>query len=120
MLNLENLLSIAKEDGWTVNKDDQWITLGKFSPAGQDFSIIVELEDINNDYDFVEYIKDIYDNFDVSYETYLWLDDTGHGQNGAPYDMKDVYEDMKICEENIILLASELESYLDNWTEEEN
>lgn len=30
----------------------------------------------------------------MSYETYIWLDDTGHGRNGAPYDMIDVYNDM--------------------------
>lgn len=39
-----------------------------------------------------------YENFDVSYEAYLWLDDTGHGTNGAPYDMKNIYEEMEICE----------------------
>ena len=30
-------------------------------------------------------------------EAYIWLDDSGHGKNGAPHDMKDVYEDMEAC-----------------------
>ena len=42
-----------------------------------------------------------YENFDVSEEAYYWLDDSGHGKNGAPYDMKDVYEDMEECKEFI-------------------
>lgn len=29
----------------------------------------------------------------------MWLDNEGHGTNGTPYDMKDVYEDMEACEE---------------------
>ena len=40
-------------------------------------------------------IKEYYDNFDVDSEAYLWLDDTGHGKNGAPYRMKDVVKDME-------------------------
>ena len=25
----------------------------------------------------------------------MWLDIDGHGKNGAPYDMRDVYDDME-------------------------
>ena len=39
--------------------------------------------------------------YDVSYETYLWLDNTGHGKNGAPYELEDVLEDIKACEQYI-------------------
>ena len=46
-------------------------------------------------------IYQYWDDFDVCYETYLWLGDTGHGKNGAPYDMKDLYEDMQACEDMI-------------------
>lgn len=47
-----------------------------------------DIETLKND--LADYIND----FDVSYETYLWLDECGHGKNGAPYDMKDVYENV--------------------------
>ena len=46
-------------------------------------------------------IKEYYDNFDVDEEAYLWLDETGHGKNGAPYRMKDVVEDMEEAEKMI-------------------
>lgn len=70
----------------------------KYSPAGQDFGFEVEGEDLD---ELASNIYNYYDDFDVSYETYLWLDDNGHGCNGAPYDMKDLYEDMQTCEEYI-------------------
>ena len=71
---------------------------GKYSPAGQDFGIDVEGDDLE---ELVDNIYKYYDDFDVSHETSLWLDETGHGRNGAPYDMKDLYEDMEVCEQYI-------------------
>ena len=40
--------------------------------------------DKDNPASVVEALKMLYDNFDVDYETYLWLDNDGHGKNGAP------------------------------------
>lgn len=71
----------------------------KCSPAGQDFSFNIWTDDDGSSlaHDIFEY----YENFDVSSEASLWLDCTGHGMNGAPYDMKDVYEDMEACAEMV-------------------
>ena len=93
------IVEIAEENGWKVdvesNDGDNFsYEFSKYSPEGQDFSFEAEMED-NNVYALLNNIKDYYDNYDCSYEAYLWLDNTGHGTNGAPYDMKDVYEDMK-------------------------
>ncbi len=56
----------------------------------------------NDDLDsLVGNIKEYYDNFDVDEEAYLWLDETGHGKNGAPYRMKDVVKDMEEAEKMI-------------------
>ena len=59
--------------------------------------------------EFSEQLQERYNNFDCSEETYLWLDNTGHGTNGAPYDMKDLYEDMEACEEMLRELACKLQ-----------
>lgn len=61
----------------------------------------MEIKTLNNADKCVDEIKNVLDNFDVSYETYLWLDESGHGKNGAPYDMRDLYEDMEAVEEMI-------------------
>lgn len=103
----KKLFEKIEELGWKVNvESDTSVSLGKYSPAGQDFYIFVDLEDDIDD--FIENIYTYYDGFDVSYETYLWLDDTGHGRNGAPYDMRDVYNDMETCKNNIYKLYQEL------------
>ena len=83
----------------TYNKESMTYMFSKTSPAGQDFSFEVDIGcDIE---DFLDIVDNYYQNFDVSYETYLWLDNTGHGKNGAPYEMEDVLEDMKACEQYI-------------------
>ena len=46
-------------------------------------------------------MEEYYEGFDVDSETYLWLDDNGHGTNGAPYRMRDVLEDMEAAERGI-------------------
>lgn len=96
---IEKLLSYADSYDWTIERDSNGVYLEKFSPAGRDFSFYVQNKDTAED--FLESIKRFYENFDVSYEAYLWLDENGHGKNGAPYDMKDLYNDIECCKENI-------------------
>lgn len=104
---IEEILEKIKDLGWTVDIDSEdTVTLGKYSPAGQDFSITVDTE--NDKESFIENIYEAYSNFDASSETYIWLDNDGHGTNGAPYDMKDIYEDMEACAENVCKLYEKL------------
>lgn len=115
----DRIVEIAEENGWKVdvesNDGDNFsYAFSKYSPAGQDFSFEAEIED-NNVYALLNNIKDYYDNYDCSYEAYLWLDNTGHGTNGAPYDMKDVYEDMEACEEMTFELWKSLSE--EDWEE---
>ena len=91
---------------WEINNGNKWVTFSKFSPYGQDFNI--ELYYVNYD-QLVDELDRYYENFDVSSEAYLWLDSDGHGKNGAPYEMIDVYNDMKACEEMMYELYQALE-----------
>lgn len=92
--------------GWKVEKEDEnEYRIGKFSPAGQDFSVSIEGEEVE---ELIDSIDKAYENFDVSEQTYLWLDNTGHGRNGAPYEMRDLLEDMEACEKMIKDLHDEL------------
>ncbi|WP_144473064.1 hypothetical protein [Bacillus pumilus] len=102
----EELLEKIKDLGWSVNKEDEGsYNLGKFSPRGQDFNIKVMGVDKEK---FIEDIYGAYLEYDVSFEAYLWLDETGHGKNGAPYEMKDVLSDMESCAQMILDLYNEL------------
>ena len=106
------IYEIAEREGWQVNYSytDEKETMvsfsfEKYSPAGQDFSFEVSVPNEEDEDTFCENVDDAiftyWEDFDVCYETYLWLDDTGHGKNGAPHNMKDLYEDMQACEDMI-------------------
>lgn len=98
---MENWMDKVKqrleEYDFTVEEEtEDIIRIGKFSSAGQDFSFYTEIGETPEE--LQDNILARYEDFDVSQEAYYWLDDSGHGKNGAPYDMKDVYEDMEECQ----------------------
>ena len=102
----ERIKEIAENQGFSVdivdNGDgDYTFVFEKYSPAGQDFYFEADIEENNIQY-LLDNIYDFYKNYDCSEEAYLWLDETGHGTNGAPYDMKEVYEDMEACEKYVL------------------
>ena len=97
-VDLDKLIAKLEEhDFWVDHDGDRW-EFGKYSPAGRDFSFAVYVIDVEN---LANEVLEYYNDFDVSYETYIWLDNTGHGANGAPDDMRDVYDDTKVCEDYI-------------------
>ena len=108
----EKIYEIAEREGWEVDYcyvDEQetevTFSFEKYSPAGQDFYFEVSVPNEEGEDTFYENVAEAIDKywegFDVCYETYIWLDETGHGRNGAPYDMKELYEDMQACADMI-------------------
>jgi len=90
----EVIVKVSEGLDWNVQLDDDGYCFSKYSNAGQDFNVEIaekKLEKIVNE------LNKRCENFDCSEETHAWLDDTGHGTNGAPHDMKDLYEDMESC-----------------------
>ncbi|MDA3053227.1 hypothetical protein OFO01_07315 [Campylobacter sp. JMF_01 NE2] len=85
------------------NKSAEFST---YSPCGQDFNFSIDYKKIS---DLPEEIHKYYHAYDPSYETSLWIDSEGHGKNGAPYEIGDIYEDMKWCEASIKELYEELQ-----------
>lgn len=92
----EVMIDRLENKDFTVKKYDFEIDFGKYTSAGQDFHIYAM--HCRNLSDVIEDLKQQYNDYDPSYETSLWLDETGHGKNGAPYDMIDIYNDMLECE----------------------
>lgn len=118
MKYVKSLINKAEEIGWSVDykKDENYIMFENYSPTGQD--IVIEIE-VKGSLTLLKELENYYNNYDVSYEAYLWLDETGHGKNGAPYDMKDLYEDMEEVEEMIGDLYNTLNNYLNEIVDEE-
>ena len=102
----EKVQEIAENLGWNVEIQDNIAIFQRYSGCGQDFNIELDIAETSDE--FADNLYNYYSEFDVSYETYLWLDSTGHGTNGAPYEMIDVYNDMKECEEAIHELWAEI------------
>ena len=108
----EKICEIAECEGWkadyeyTDEKETMVIfSFEMYSPAGRDFCFEVSVPNEEDEYTLYYNVADAiytyFENFDVCYETYIWLDETGHGRNGAPYDMIDVYKDTESCEKMI-------------------
>ena len=109
--SFEKIYEIAERNGWQVdcyyveNETKVCFSFEKYSPAGQYFYFSVSVPNEDDEDIFYNNVADAiyeyWEGFDVSYETYIWLDETGHGMNGAPNDMMDAYKDMKACEDMI-------------------
>lgn len=93
----------AEATGWNVTIDKRNkkegggydIAFQMYTDFGQDVNeefCVKHLEDIKHE------VYECLENYDPSEEASLWLDDTGHGTNGAPHDMEDVLNDMKEVE----------------------
>ena len=102
---IAKVIEIAEENGFSAdiynNREDEeeyYFEFGKCSDCGRDFTFDIFFNTLTDISDIADKIYEYYENFDVSYETYMWLDNSGHGINGAPDDMLDVYNDTKQCE----------------------
>lgn len=92
----KKFIQIAERLGWSVTKDRYDIELQFYTDYGQDFSFSV-----NRHEDYVQQVYDYYNSFDPDEEALLWVDDSGHGKNGAPYRLKDIISDMEEVENEL-------------------
>lgn len=95
----KKLIDKIKEHDFSVYEDERGYDFRKYSSAGQDFGFYIDKQKTLAD--FTNEILQYYNGYDPSEEAYLWIDDTGHGKNGAPYEMIDVYNDMVECKDFI-------------------
>lgn len=100
------IVKCAEAKGWSaearINYKEQKteFEFGRFSPGGRDFSFEVEMKCANNN-SLIENIDNYHEDFDVDYETFIWLGQFGHGKNGAPYRLRAVLEDVEATEKMI-------------------
>ena len=90
----------------TISEDvDVNISFAKTSSYGQDFNFEISVDKDASMSGIWRELQSYQNNFDVSAEAYLWLDESGHGKNGAPFEMIDVYKDMEECKGFVTELA---------------
>lgn len=110
--DIENKL---KGTGWGVDMsfqdDDVFFDFSMYSSIGQDFHCTVHVSADDDISDLVDRLIDYYDDFDPDEEASMWIDETGHGRNGAPYRISDIVKDMEECQEevdNLIQILKEI------------
>lgn len=101
-MHMTHAMKVIKSEGWSIEKEKgDTYRVSKFSPAGQDFSIVMRGD---TDADLAASIYAAYEAFDPSTEAYAWLDEKGLGKNDAPHDMLEVVTDMNYCKNEIYRL----------------
>ena len=108
--DIKKIEEVAEKLDWNLKINNKDFMFSQFSPAGHDFNVELEAESIE---ELSKKLNEYYENYDVSEETYLWLDNTGHGRNGSPYDMRDLYNDMEACGQMLKELSEEISILID-------
>lgn len=60
----------------------------------------------------VNALREIHDNFDIDYQTSIWIGEDGHGKNGAPYHISDIFESMKDVKNDLNTVRQIMEDYV--------
>jgi hypothetical protein len=88
-------------DWYEISDGNTMVTFQFYTDYGQDVMLEIELEDWNDTEEICDKLKKLYENFDVDYETYIWIGEDGHGKNGAPYHIQDILNDMENAEKKL-------------------
>jgi len=95
---MKDIKSIADYLGWgTYFDSNERITFSQYSPAGEDFSFTVDIEDVNNLEQITKQVKEYADGFDVNEHAEMWLPQRGKG--GCPDSLKGLLEDAESIQE---------------------
>lgn len=76
----EKYISVLEACGWTVSgyTDDGRVEIEKYSPAGEDFLICVEVEN------FPDAVMEYYEDFDIDEHIEMWIEAKRNGTSGVP------------------------------------
>lgn len=76
----EEYISVLEACGWTVSSytDDGMVEIEKYSPAGENFIICVEVEN------FPDAVMKYYEDFDVDEHIEMWVEAKRNGTSEVP------------------------------------
>ena len=102
---LDLIIHIGQVKGWAVDATDNgndlaYIFFQRYSPAGQDFNMSIEMSN-NDPKEFLEHLDEYYESFNPDSEALNWCDKEGHGINGAPKRLKIIIIDFEEIENEI-------------------
>lgn len=113
---LEKLLEVDEELDWsytiwnepegTFGSERNYVELEKYSPEGEDFSMIIDFETENPVDSFLKDLKNYYEDFDPDEHAEMWIE--GRGQNGVPDSIRALIDDADAIKEMIFELWDKL------------
>lgn len=100
----QKYIYILEENDWIVSSytDDGRVELKKYSPAGEDFSMCVEVEN------FLESVREYANDFDPDEHAEMWINARGR-VNGVPNSIRELIDDAEEIKKMIYELAAVLE-----------
>lgn len=96
--------------GWDFDVDDNGdVAFSKYSPAGEDFSFIIDHGDITNIDDIIYEAKKHAADFDVDDHIEMWIEARQNGVQGIPGTARELVEDAEAIQEMLDALVEALE-----------
>lgn len=94
-------------NGWHRNERN-YVELEKYSPAGEDFGMIIDF-DMDNPIDsFLDNLKEYSEDFDIDEHVEMWLPSRGKG--GCPGSISELVQDAEAIRDMIVELWEILDS----------
>ena len=106
------LLDTIEAQGWWYNIcDDGLIEIGKYSPAGEDFSFDIEGKDIAAE------VQQYYEDFDPDEHAKMWVEAMDRVQ-GVPQSVRTLIDDAEAIDDMLMELAKAIEeTEVKAWTD---
>lgn len=110
---LKMLLSKAEEMGWNwdvyIEPDNRrtYVEIGQASPAGEDFSMIIDFKEKDQAKSFKENLQMYYEDFDVDEHIEMWIEARHNGISGVP-STRELVKDAEAIENMILELCEAL------------
>ena len=93
-----------------------YVEMGQHSPAGEDFSMIIDFDSENQCNSFRDSLESYYEDFDIDEHIEMWVEARRNGTAGVP-SIRELVEDAEAIEAMILELSQtlrDLEAESDN------
>ena len=114
---LQRMLNKAEELDWSYTVYEEpsqnnrhYAELGKYSPAGEDFSMIIDFDVEDQAESFLKDLQDYSNNYDADDHAEMWLPERGKG--GCPSSLKELLDDAEAIGEMVKELYIKLDGVL--------
>jgi hypothetical protein len=111
---LEMLLDKAEEMGWNweayiePGSRRTYVEIGQSSPAGEDFSMVIDFDEENQADSFKDSLESYYEDFDIDEHIEMWIEAKRSGTSGVP-STRELVKDAEAIDGMILELSQALQ-----------